>query len=232
MHRNMGSKETGWRLPSREIEYAIATTVREWLSDLRRVAAAMGADLRSARDTMKLKERIDAMIASPASLDEANRGLLFHVKRTRFISSGLEIVLDGHGLAKTLEIQVRDIEFEITVVAPASMKRRGIETKLILTDVSAQQDSPDTKLIDLVARAHTWFDDLSVGKIRSLDEIVKHERIDDSDVSRTMPLAFLAPDLIELILDGSRKLDVASEHLLRTYKFSPQWNSQRRDLAS
>lgn len=230
MHCDANPNDSGWRLPASEIDGAANSALGEWLTEYDLVAAAMAPNLKSAREMANLKSRMKAL--TDASGNGDSRGLLSYVRSAHLSSTSLVIKLEISKLADALEIKAAESARDIQLDVPLTMRKRGVETKLILTALPTQEVFPNTKLIELVAKAHTWFDDLSTGTIKSLDEIVKSENIDDSDVSRAIPLAFLAPDLIESVLDGHQKLDLAPERLLRSYKFSPQWSAQRKYLVS
>jgi hypothetical protein len=55
-------------------------------------------------------------------------------------------------------------------------------------------------LLRAVARAYCWFDDLVRG--RSMVEIARRNRVGKQYVSRLVRLAFLAPEVVELIVAG------------------------------
>ena len=79
-----------------------------------------------------------------------------------------------------------------TIEVPFQLRRRGVEIRLVLRAEGAE--APDDKLVALVARSHRWLDQLTSGAIASIREIAQAEGIDGGDVSRFLPLAFLAPE--------------------------------------
>ena len=103
----------------------------------------------------------------------------------------------------------------ITVEAPIAIKRRGVEAKLILQPHGSPSPDPDRRLIRAVARAHVWFTQLAQGEVTSLRDIARRWHLNRGDVSRTLPLAFLAPDIVEAILEGRQPPDVTTERLKR-----------------
>ena len=54
--------------------------------------------------------------------------------------------------------------------------------------------------------------------------------IDASDVTRFLPLAFLAPDIVEAILDGRQPVDLNVERLKKVSPIPADWNTQRWQL--
>jgi hypothetical protein len=53
---------------------------------------------------------------------------------------------------------------------------------------------------------------------------------DPGEISRTLPLAFLAPDIVEAILEGKQPIDLTPFRLTRSESFPHRWGDQRRTL--
>ena len=105
-------------------------------------------------------------------------------------------------------------------------------TKLVIRSSADDAKSPDPNLIELIARAHRWLDDLATGKMPSVREIARRDRLDEGDVSRFLPLAFLAPDIVEAILFGKQPVELTAERLKRIGSLPYAWEDQRRLLDS
>ena len=60
--------------------------------------------------------------------------------------------------------------------------------------------SPDPALIKAVAKAHTWNRTLIVGEARSVRALARDIGVTNRYVRKLLPLAFLAPDIIDAIL--------------------------------
>lgn len=99
-------------------------------------------------------------------------------------------------------------------------------------DNDARTSNPDPALINAVARAHQWFEDLFSGHADSLRDIATAEDVSDRYVSRLMPLAFLAPDIVEAILAGTQPLDLTAEKLTKHTELPLSWAEQRLVLGS
>jgi len=81
-----------------------------------------------------------------------------------------------------------------------------------------------------VSRAHRWFAEISSGKTPSLARIAARESIAVRYVSRLIRLAFLAPDIIESIVDGRQPSDLTAQGLTRHIAIPIEWRSQRAAL--
>ena len=117
-----------------------------------------------------------------------------------------------------------------TLTCPAQIRRRGVESSLIIGNEN-QSSNLDAKLIKTVARSHYWFEQLRNGKLNSISEIANTSNMAPGDVSRLLPLAFLAPDIIKMILHGKQPANMTTDQLVR---YAPQlplsWASQQNNL--
>ena len=70
---------------------------------------------------------------------------------------------------------------------PLSLRSHGVETRLVLKNESGRTRSTDDALIDFVARAHGYLDDLTSGRCAKLTEVAASNHAPPSEVSRTRP---------------------------------------------
>jgi hypothetical protein len=56
------------------------------------------------------------------------------------------------------------------------------------------------------------------------------EGIDSSYISRLLPLAFLAPDIVEAIARGTQPPDLTAKKLIRDIDLPLAWRAQRQIL--
>ncbi|MGJ8563139.1 MAG: recombinase family protein [Alphaproteobacteria bacterium] len=112
---------------------------------------------------------------------------------------------------------------------PLQMKRRGVETKLIIGGVALGH--PDPELIKLIAKARGWYDGLKRGRYESIKDIGVAHKLDNGDVSRTLSLAFLAPSIIHDIIAGKHPVDLTPRDISRKASRLPlDWAQQRKFL--
>ncbi|MFT5438152.1 MAG: site-specific DNA recombinase [Alphaproteobacteria bacterium] len=112
-------------------------------------------------------------------------------------------------------------------IVPTCIRRRGIETKLVLMENQRNPSKPDPALIKAVLRAHRWFEDLTSGRAGSRGEIARRENLSDRYIGRLLPLSFLAPDIVEAILRGNQTADITVEMLTRQIELPLGWAEQR-----
>ena len=115
----------------------------------------------------------------------------------------------------------------LTIDVPAWPLRCGKQVRLIVGDVSSERRSPDPKLIRLIADAHRWFEDLRAGRAATIAEIATRDGQQVSHVSRTLPLAFLAPGIVEMILDGQPPTPAIERLKERRRSLPIDWRKQQ-----
>jgi hypothetical protein len=113
---------------------------------------------------------------------------------------------------------------------PIELKRRGVESKLVMRASSGSPTRRDAKLVSPLADAHRWIDDLGQGRAVSLRDLARLYNRDVGEVSRTLPIAFLAPDIVEAILHGRQPIELTPRQLLRIGTLPHGWDDQRRRL--
>ena len=60
--------------------------------------------------------------------------------------------------------------------------------------------------------------------------LAEHHGIDQGNVSRRLPLAFLAPDIVEAILQGRQPIELTAARMLRIRDLPLSWAEQRQRL--
>ena len=81
-------------------------------------------------------------------------------------------------------------------------------------------------LVKALVRGFFWRDQLVTGQVRSLKELAAQERVHREYVMRLLRLTFLAPDIIQAILQGTQPVDLTLERLRQTIPL--EWPTQRR----
>ena len=86
-------------------------------------------------------------------------------------------------------------------------------------------------LLKAVARGYRWFNQLASGDAADTLEIAKRERLRDNYVRRLIPLALLAPPIVEAICAGRQPLTLTAEKLRRHANLPFDWQAQLRLIA-
>ncbi|MEQ9038045.1 MAG: hypothetical protein RIE24_06800 [Silicimonas sp.] len=116
-----------------------------------------------------------------------------------------------------------------SIEVPITFRRSGRNRPIVLrAETGAPQRDPD--LIALVADARRWMDDLIEGRAASVAEITEREQLRPGNVSRVLPLAWLAPDIAAAILEGRQPVDLTAKELRDLPDLPLDWPEQRRVL--
>jgi hypothetical protein len=98
-----------------------------------------------------------------------------------------------------------------------------------LPNGAAQPSRMDNTLVKALARAFRWKRMLGSGEFATISELAECEGIAPSYMTRILRLTLLAPDIVEVILDGRQGPEVTLARVLEP--FPSEWPEQRRVLA-
>jgi hypothetical protein len=116
----------------------------------------------------------------------------------------------------------------LVIRVPARLKLCSGEMRLVIPPGHARElrPRPNSTLIKALTRAHRWKHKLFSGEAPSIRAIASEEGVTERYVGRLLRLAFLAPDIVEAILDGYQPADLELERLLEGIPLA--WVDQRR----
>lgn len=230
---------TALRLPAKEVERQVIKRLTDLLSDTAKLMHVTGLpDLTPHKVTSleahatNIKARLTA-----TSIDAQRTQLIDLVKRVHISPTQLilklrrSVLLPDNGWSNVETDQSDDDARKdiFTLDYPLQMKRRGVETKLILGGQALSE--PDPELIKLIATARSWYAVLKDGAYPTIGSIAKAHNMDIGDVSRTLKLAFLAPSIVTDLIRGQHPVDLTAETLRRQSTNLPlDWNQQRAFL--
>ncbi len=129
----------------------------------------------------------------------------------------------------TEEIPYKEADIRVATV-PAKLKRCGIETRFIVkNDIDQFPHAISVKAMqDALLKALQWHEGLVSGTIESTAAIAKSKGTAQRYIARILKLAFLAPDIMEAILQGNIPIDCTLARLRKG--FPMEWDRQRQVL--
>jgi len=149
------------------------------------------------------------------------------VDRVEIKSGKITIALGTNAAAEFLCVTPERINSDLLVFSSEFQHRkRGVETKIILADAISPRDEV---LFKIIARAHRYFAMVRSGQ--TYVEIAKEEDVSNDRIQKLIELAFLAPDVIRDVYEGSQLLGLTTEWLLR-HAFPTIWHDQREMFCS
>jgi hypothetical protein len=124
--------------------------------------------------------------------------------------------------------RVRLIPDTITVHVPFRLVKRGGRKEIQLPTGATPSRRMDSTLVKALARAFRWKRILESGEFATIAELAEHEGIAPSYMTRVLHLTLLAPNIVEVILDGTQGSQVTLERLLG--QFPVEWTLQRQRI--
>ena len=224
-----GSKvegQRGWRVPGLELERAVAIAARSIMDDKAAILEALqvaGMEDADINPVFMLvtqwKERLLAERERSIALVELVEKAVLTDEGIRL---GLNITVPSGGsvpLSKVLQL------FRFV---PLKVKRRGVEMRLIING-GDEPRKPDPAMLKAFARARGWFEELASGRVRSLVEIARRERLAKRYVTRLAKLAFITPAFVDAIAEGRLSPGTNLQMLMDGRVALPlDWNAQEQ----
>ena len=94
----------------------------------------------------------------------------------------------------------------------------------------APRPRPDNTLVKVLARAFRWKRMLESGEFATISELAEREGIAPSYVTRVLRLTLLAPEIVDLILEGRLGPEVRLAALLEPFPL--EWTEQKGAICS
>lgn len=102
----------------------------------------------------------------------------------------------------------------ITIGRAVSLRRRGLETRLVIEGEAAPEPQPDPALIKALAQAHRWWRDLLDQRFGTVRDLTWAYGTDERYAARVLPLAFQSPALTRAILNGTQPPELTLHRFL------------------
>ncbi|WP_324754064.1 hypothetical protein [Roseovarius sp. Pro17] len=112
----------------------------------------------------------------------------------------------------------------VTVHIPFRIVKRGGRKEMYLPDGASSQRKMDNTLVKALARAFRWKRMLEAGEFTTIAELAEREDIAPSYMTRVLRLTLLAPEIVEVILDGRQDAQLVLAGLLEP--FPAMWARQ------
>ena len=220
------------RLPAEEIEALVWSQLKELLESPQRLLDLLSEPSASPGDVQRL---LKAIQQSGDSTDKAQSLLQSAVARIVVYDEQIEVQIDKRALHHELlgkevdppmQSSTEDATNLLILKTDARLKRCGGEVRFQLApDSNHAKAHPTPSLIRAVARAHDWVDRILRGESTNQRALAEATGLDERYVSRILPLAFLAPDLTEAILEGKHATHLSLEVFRGDVPID--WNEQR-----
>jgi DNA invertase Pin-like site-specific DNA recombinase len=224
------------RLPAHDVERQVTLRLQSFLQSNPTVMSELGFPSDSPARTKEL-------IAAATKHSEAtDKDFLTKVVRRVIVHPDrLELEIGKNTLRSVLmgsrpdprnladEQEQASVEL-IRLEVRAQLRRHGGEMRLVVSpDMPGHVTPPPvSSLLKAIARGHQWHEWIVDGEVSSKVAIAHRLGLTDGYVGRILECAFLAPDIVEAILDGRQPTDLTFQKL--TCKLPLSWVEQRQQL--
>ena len=224
------TRDHGWRVSAEEIEHAVMVAARQMLSDRGALASTLKACGLGAAELKQALEVVDRKVKSVdeiGSMDAAGS----IIDRVELKRDGMQITLNLRALLPTDPISDGGASLRMTRVVHMQMKRRGVETRLVIPGEAVAVSRSDPALLRALSRGYQWFGELASGRAVSTRQIAAREGLSHSYVRHVVPLGLLAPKVMEAICAGQQSVTTSAERLKDHSRLPIEWDAQQRLLA-
>jgi site-specific DNA recombinase len=222
--------QRGWRIAAPELERAVRAATQQILGDRAAIAGAIEELNIDASRLPSIFKVAEAWIQSLRSEAEASSTLVRLIESVGLKQDGIDVSIKLPIPSDEGRDAATPNELALARFVPMRMKRRGVEMRLIIDGDAASLARIDLPLLDATARAYRWSNDLLAGRARSIGEIARREHLTARHVRRVMRLAFLAPRIVEAIVEGRQPADLCTLAMTQRIELPPLWTAQQQAL--
>ncbi|HJP67498.1 MAG TPA: recombinase family protein, partial [Sphingomicrobium sp.] len=218
----------GIRLPAREIESLVAEQIAGLFDDPISLATSSGVAI-TPKDLEDIGNRSSAIATELRGRTRLHLSAL--VRQVRIFHEKVEIDVSMEELVILLGVSASEgISPTSTVTVAARPKRSGRAVRLIQPSGSGVSSAaPDQSLIKLLLKARAWWEVLAQGQV-NISTLAQEAGVTPAYVTRVVRLAFLAPAVVDAILNGRQRNDVHGTDLIATDGIPAAWPAQISQL--
>jgi len=228
-------RSAGLRIPAGEIEQAVTSRLRRWLVDPGSVYQAIRLADPSAQ--RRLIARAEEIGKSWSELPATRQRTFFAalIERIDVEANRIDIHLRPRRLSTLLDIAGTPLSSatdEVQILSvPIKLRRAGREITMLIDGADPFATAkPDARLIKLLIRARRFNSTLVDSDGVPFAALAKREGVSPSYFTRLVRLSYLAPDIIQAVLDGRQPRDLTADRLLAHSRLPLTWHEQRRVL--
>ncbi len=196
-----GDPEQGMRLPGADIEAVVKQEVASLFDDPLTLAARLSLEI-----SPGLLNRLNDLCRKIAFELRSRTGgpLRAIVREVRVGRDSLAIDLAADAIAAMLELPpASGPAAPMTIAVEFRLTRTGRAVRLVQGDGSLATDEVSTPLVNLLVRARKWWGILAEGEL-DVTTLAEREGVSRSYLCRVVKVAFLAPAIIDAILEGQQ----------------------------
>ena len=225
------------RIPAPDLEALVVQRLRGWLSDKLALLDALSNPGDDAALAQSLLDAASARCNTWPELTAEQVREVIHAVVVRVTigahhitiaasKSALRALLLAEAAADNPLDEPEDDLIELSIEARPQRRGRAIRLVIHPHEECPVQSQNDLQLVRTLACAHHWVEKLLTGQVSSLRAIANSEGKSERYVGQVIRAAFLAPDLLERVLEGRQPAQLTLVALRKQLPFD--WREQRR----
>jgi DNA invertase Pin-like site-specific DNA recombinase len=224
-HSGDVSTSDGWRLPAREIEPLVRSRLVALLNDPVDVMTGHGSKELSPDALKSILERGKVAAETLASQRSAATLLVRElVAEVRLGAGQVSIAVVPKALGDLLKAELSSEP--LTFNLAGRLKRRGHVMKLVTPMGTAASPDVDRTLVKAIVQGRRWWQELLADTNITLRDIARRENVTGPYIVRLVRLAFLSPDMIGRIVEGTLPAHMTVKHLTAPDAIAARWDRQ------
>jgi len=216
----VSSANTIGKVPANEIEMAVALGIKNLLHNekLAKIVGPLSIDQRQkAQDLVRDWNSGDS---HTIARDVVTKVVLEHDRLVCHIIPA--------ALHKLLGSVPTDVAAPYILHIPIRVKRVMGGATMMLNANGDPSRAANSSLTTAVAKGYIWNQLLVTGKVKNMKALVTIAEVDDSYIRKLLSLAWLAPDVVEAVMEGREPEHIKLMDLLKVAPLS--WEKQRAKL--
>lgn len=209
-----------YRMPASALESVALSRLQAFLTSPEQIVAILSNPQADNINAAIAAGRVAANSLTSESLREQRRTISELVGSATYDEERLQLKLGAFPFGP--KIQCNPIVLECAV----RIRKRGNDLRLVVID--GGMSAPDHVLIRLIAKATSWFEEISTGRAETVAELARREGVSSAYVSQVIELAFLAPPIKSAILAGTQPAHVSAAFLKSLCPLPLDWDEQHR----
>lgn len=152
------------------------------------------------------------------------------VRRVAVREDAVELSFEPTALGKELGLPADAMAVEeMRIIIPARIRRSGLAVRFILDNGQRAAPGPvGDKFLGAIAQGRSWLQRLAADTNLTVTDLARAEGLSPPYLDRILRLTFLAPDIVEALLDGIAPADLNLESTKDLKRIAPSWSDQRR----
>jgi site-specific DNA recombinase len=222
------------KIPASEIETFVKQEIKNFLADTTKMQTYF--------ENFKLSKQKDLLLTAKnlQKVNPSNAFIRSLINKIVIYKEKVEIIICKDQLLKALGAMTYNLqmpeelknETESPILITKNIKISSTANNgsiLIISDSKRQESNINPLLIKAIAKSFSWNKLLLSGEVKSSTDIQKRENLKTNTyVKYILRLRFLAPDIVESILNGTQPKDMTIEKLFKVNTLD--WAEQRKVL--